>query len=96
MGPELVEIIAPPIAIISVGALVLIGMKLRYTHKERTRLGGIAQEDVQRLTDSVGALRDEVQHLRDGYLELNERMEFTERLLERPKPEADPRRAQKD
>jgi hypothetical protein len=39
----------------------------------------------------VKALRDEVQVLRDGYLELNERVEFTERLLERPKVDSEAR-----
>jgi hypothetical protein len=74
--------------------MILIGMKLRYTHKERTRLGGTSQKDVEQLTDTVKGLRDEVQVLRDGFLELHERVEFAERLLERPKADSEVRRGQ--
>jgi hypothetical protein len=94
MGPEIVEIIAPVFAFVSIGTLILIGMKLRYTHKERTRLGGTSQKEVEQLTDTVKGLRDEVQVLRDGFLELHDRVEFAERLLERPKADSDVRRGQ--
>ena len=60
-------------------------MKMRYTHLQRTRVSGSAQQEVERLADAVDTLRDEVGLLRDQHLELNERMDFTERLLERPK-----------
>jgi hypothetical protein len=40
---------------------------------------------VERLAEAVDTMRDEVRVLRDGFLELHERVEFTERLLERPK-----------
>ncbi len=85
MWLEMLEILAPFFALIGFGGAVLIGMKMRYRHLERTRLGGGAQEDVKRLADTVDSLRAEVGLLRDGFLELNERVEFTERLLERPK-----------
>jgi hypothetical protein len=94
MGADVVEILAPVLVFVSIGGMILIGMKLRYTHKERTALGGTSQRDVEHLTDSVKALRDEVQVLRDGFLELNERVEFAERLLERPKADSDVRRGQ--
>jgi hypothetical protein len=91
MDPAALEMIAPVFVFLGLSGAVLIGMKMRYTHKERTRLGGTSQADVERLTDTVKALRDEVQVLRDGYLELNERVEFTERLLERPKVDSEAR-----
>ncbi len=97
MPPEmLIEAVAPLIAFIGLGGAILIGMKLRYNHLERLRQGGSSDQDVEKLTDAVNTLRDEVHMLRDGYLELNERMEFTERLLERPKPDSEARRRQKD
>jgi cell division protein FtsB len=96
MGPEVVEILAPVLAFVSIGGLILIGMKLRYSHKERTQLGGTSQQEVERLTDTVNALRDEVHVLRDGYLGFNERVEFAERLLERPRADSDARHRQKD
>lgn len=85
------EAIAPLIAFFGLGGAILVGMKLRYDHLERLRKGGSGDQDVQMLTEAVSSLRDEVQMLRDGYIELNERMEFTERLLERPKADSESR-----
>ncbi len=82
MGPELLEFLTPMFLAAIIGGLV--AMKMRYTHLQRTRVSGSAQE-VERLADAVDTLRDEVGLLRDQHLELNERMDFTERLLERPK-----------
>ncbi|UCC83115.1 MAG: hypothetical protein JSW46_19545 [Gemmatimonadota bacterium] len=92
MGADVVEILAPVLAFVSIGGIILIGMKLRYTHKERTALGGTSQKEVEQLTETVKALRGEVQVLRDDFLELNDRVEFAERLLERPKTDSDVRR----
>lgn len=91
MDPAALEMIAPVLVFLGLSGAVLIGMRLRYAHKERMRLDATSQADVERLGDAVNALRDEVQVLRDGYLELNERVEFTERLLERPKADSDVR-----
>jgi len=89
MPPELVEIVAPPIAILSFGILVLVGMKIRYSHIQRTRVkGGAEQQDVERLATAVDTLQDELRVVRDDILQLNERVEFTERLLERPRTAA--------
>lgn len=89
MSPELVEILAPPLAIISLGGLILIGMKIRYSHIQRTRVQGSAeQQDVERLAAAVDTLQDELRLVRDEMLQLNERVEFTERLLERPRTAA--------
>ncbi len=87
MGPEIIELLAPISAFAVLGGSVLIGMKMRYTHIQRTRLGGSAQQDVERLTEAVDNLSAQVGLLRDQFLELNERVEFTERLLERPRSE---------
>ena len=75
-----------PIIIFGGGA-ILIGMKMRYSHIEETRLGGAAQDEVEQLTETVDNLRAEVLALRDEFVDLNERVDFTERLLERPKTE---------
>ncbi len=83
MGPEFLEFLAPMFLAAIIGGLV--AMKMRYTHLQRTRVSGSAQQEVERLADAVDTLRDEVGLLRDQHLELNERMDFTERLLERPK-----------
>ena len=85
MSPEIVELLAPFFALVGFGGAILIGMKMRYTHLQRTRVSGSAQQDVERLADALDSLRDEVRLMQDEFVELNERMEFTERLLERPK-----------
>jgi hypothetical protein len=85
MPPEVLEPIAAITSIVAIGSLVLVGMKMRYTYLQRTRVGSIAPEEVERLGNEVDALRHELQHVREEVLELNDRVEFTERLLERPK-----------
>lgn len=93
MGPEVIELLAPVLVFLGLGSFVLIGMKMRYSHVQRTRQPTISQKEVEQLTDAVHTLHDEVRLLRDEHLALNERLEFTERLLERPrgaKAESDP------
>ena len=45
------------------------------------------QQEAEYLADAVDNLRTEVELLREEFLKLDERMDFTERLLERPKTE---------
>ncbi len=84
MSPEILGILGHGWFVMAIIGIV-IGMKVRYTHLQRTRVSGSAQLEVERLADAVDTLRDEVGLLRDQHLELNERVDFTERLLERPK-----------
>jgi uncharacterized protein YlxW (UPF0749 family) len=80
MPPEVLEMIAPLIAIIGVGTMVLIGMKMRLSAKVQLQQGS-KKEDVERLADAVDALHDEVRMLREEHAELQERMDFAERML---------------
>ncbi len=84
MDPGIIGVFIPIIALS--GGTILIAMKMRYSHLQETRLSGGAEE-VEQLTDVVNNLRGEVELLREEFLELNERVDFTERLLERPKTE---------
>ena len=68
------------------GVFTLVGMKIRYSHMQDNHLGA-GQREVEYLTDTVDNLRAEVELLRDEFGKLDERMDFTERLLERPKTE---------
>ena len=81
MDPVLADTLAPLIAIIGVGSMVLIGMKLRNNHSARIAERTNPSEDVDRLANAVGDLLDEVHALREGLADLNERTEFTERML---------------
>jgi hypothetical protein len=63
------------------GGFILIGMKMRYTHLQRTRHGAVGEEELERLTDVVEGLRDEVRTLREDHVDLSERLDFAERML---------------
>ena len=85
MDPGIIGVFIP--IVIFGGIFTLIGMKMRYSHMEDTRVSGGAQQEVEHLADAVDNLRAELGLLRDEFVEINERMDFTERLLERPKTE---------
>ena len=95
MPPEVVEIVAPFLALVGFGGAILIGMKMRYTHIQRTRGIGSPQ-DVEQLTEAVKTLHDDMRLLHEEVLTLSERVEFTERLLERPRTsDTDPEAARR-
>ncbi len=77
MGPEVLGIFVPIFAII--GFFSLMGLKTWSNHqlKMRETPGG----DNERLTEAVQQLYDEVSSMRDDLAELNERVDFTERML---------------
>jgi hypothetical protein len=85
MPPIILEALAPLIAGASVVSAILIGIKMRYTHIERMRAPNDAAQSAERLASATDALHDEVRLLRDEVQRLGERVDFAERLLERPK-----------
>ena len=85
MDPAIIGVFIPIIALS--GGTILIALKMRYSHIENNRLGGAAQPEVEHLADAVDNLRTEFGLLHSEVEKLNERVEFTERLLERPKTE---------
>ncbi len=87
MDPVL-EMIIPFLGMMGIGGMVLIGMRLRYTHLQRLKRGAGSPEEMARLTEAVDSLRDEIRIMREEVLSINDRVEFTERLLERPRAEA--------
>lgn len=86
MDPALAEIIGPVFAITAMGAFILIGIKMRFTHKYRM-MNRENPEQVERLTDAVQHLHEEVRVLRDEMGELHERIDFAERVLTSGKDE---------
>ena len=70
-----------------VGFCILLGMKMRYSHFRETRISGSAQQEVERLTETVDNLNAQIELLHSEFHELNQRIEFTERLLELPEAE---------
>ena len=85
MDPGILGILVP--FFIFGGVFTLIGMKMHYRHLEDKHLSGGGPQEVEQLAEAVDNLSAEVELLRTEHLELNERMDFTERLLERPKTE---------
>jgi hypothetical protein len=86
MDPALAEIIGPVFALTAMGTFILIGIRMRFNHKYRM-LNRENPEQVERLTDAVQALHDDVRVMRDEMLELHERMDFAERMLTSGKEE---------
>ncbi len=86
MPPEIIEAIGPVLAIISIGTMILVGMKMRLSAKVQLQQGSKG-EDVERLADAVDGLHEEVRILREEYGELHERMDFAERMLSSGKPQ---------
>ena len=87
MPPHLVEAIPPLIALMSIGTMVLIGMKMRLTarlhassNQDRDQKD---REEVERLGEVVDGLHDQLRLMRDEFSELHERVDFAERLLSR-------------
>ena len=77
MGPEVLGIFVPIIAII--GFFGLMGLKTWSNHKLKMREtpGG----DNERLTEAVQQLHDEIGAMREDVAELHERVDFNERIL---------------
>lgn len=97
MSPDVAELIAPLIALLGLGSFVLIGMKLRYNHLRDTKHAASRQE-IDRLTQAVELLHDDVRVMRDEIVDLGERVDFAERVLahgrsedEAPRPLPNPR-----
>jgi len=81
MTQELLNTIAPLIALLSLGTFGLIGMRMWLNSKaKRSPLGADA---VERLGDALDGLHDQVRMMREDLGELHERVDFAERLLAR-------------
>jgi hypothetical protein len=87
MSPEIVNDIAPVVAFIAFGFFVLTGMKLWLSHRRAMRQEASSPE-LDQVLEEVAALREELRTMRGGLVELEERMDFTERVLAKPKEEA--------
>lgn len=88
MPVDVVELLAPVFAITAVGTMILIGLKMRYTHKANLMQTGAPQR-VERLTEAVQQLHEDFRVLRDEVTELHERVDFAERMLTSGNQKAD-------
>jgi hypothetical protein len=84
MPPDL----APLLALVGLGTFGLIGMRMWLRHKiERSRLAG--SEEVDKLVDVIDRLHDQIQVVREDLGDLQERIDFAERMLTRGDEGAD-------
>ncbi len=84
MTPDAIEALAALTAMTSIGILVLVGIKMRFNHKFRMR--EMPTGENERLTEAVEQLQDEVRLMREEFTDLNERVDFTERVLSEGRP----------
>jgi len=87
MPPDLFEGIMAVTVIITLGSLVLVGMKMRYQYKSKTLGKPQTTEDVERLTEAVEGLYERTDSLHEEVVELHERVDLHERLVTKSKDE---------
>lgn len=76
------DAIAPLTALLSIGVMMLIGMKMWLSAKT-ARLTASGGAEVKQLREAVDRLDEQVEVLREHLTDLGERMDFAERLLAR-------------
>lgn len=77
------EVLAPLIALLGLGTLALVGLRMFLTYRIKrfqARGGGVPSPELE---DGLAELRDQVHLLRGDLTELQERVDFTERVLAR-------------
>ena len=85
MDPALIEGIMAVTAMLGLGTFVLIGMKMRFDHKAKMIDQPKHSEELERLADAMDSMYDQARTLREEVGELQERLDFHERLLTKPK-----------
>jgi hypothetical protein len=86
MSPEIMHDLAPILGFVAFGMFVLSGMKMWFSHRRAMR-SQLGSAELDQVLEEVAGLRDEVRALRGGLAELEERVDFAERLLAKPRVE---------
>ena len=87
MDPSIIEPIMAVFAMLSIGSLVLVGMKMRYQHKATMLQQPKNSVELERLADAMDSMYEQTRALREEIGELQERLDFHERLLTKGKDE---------
>ena len=88
MDPQAIEAIGAFFVLSTLGAFSLAGYRMHLNAKIRLKKG--AHEDNDRANEVVEQLEDQVRLLRDEIGDLQERMDFAERLLISGRQEREP------
>ncbi|UCG85395.1 MAG: hypothetical protein JSW71_15870 [Gemmatimonadota bacterium] len=86
MPPDIAGGLVAVLGVVSIGTLVLIGMRMRFIHKMQSR---DKTDEIEQVSDALDALHEQTRLLREDLSELQERMDFHERLLTQPRHRAD-------
>jgi hypothetical protein len=84
MPPDIAGGLVGVLGVVSVGILVLVGMRIRFTHKMQ---GQNRTNEFEQITDVLDALQEQTHLLREDVSELQERLDFHDRLLTQPRHE---------
>ena len=87
MYPNIIEPIMAVFGMLSIGTLVLVGMKMRYQYKSKMLEQPKSSEELERLADAMDSIYEQSRALRDDIGELQERLDFHERLITKGKEE---------
>lgn len=82
MPPEILLLIFG--SLFGIGGIVLTGRRMHYRHTERLQQGS-DPEAIKELREVVRDLQEEVRSLQDSSSDFDARLEFTERLLSKPR-----------
>ncbi len=85
MDPNIIEPIMAVCVTIALGTFTLIGIKMRYQHKAKMLEQPKGAENLERLTDAMDSVYEQTRALREDVGELQERLDFHERLLTKAK-----------
>lgn len=80
MHPDVMEGLFAMTGLLAISSVFLIGYRMHLTAKLKGKRGG-SEEALERLGETVEDLRDQVRFLREEFTDLNERVDFAERLL---------------
>ncbi len=82
MLPEIIDTIAPLLALLGVGTFGLLGMRM-WLNAKTDRRRQVGADDLERLGEALDGLHDQIRSMREDLGELHERVDFAERLLAR-------------
>jgi hypothetical protein len=84
MPPDVAGGLIAIVGVVSVGTMILIGMRMRFMHKIQSHE---KPDELEQINEALDALHEENRSLREDVAELQERLDFHERLLTQPKDE---------
>ncbi|UCG86507.1 MAG: hypothetical protein JSW71_21845 [Gemmatimonadota bacterium] len=83
MPPQVLDFLGPFLAITTSCVVILTGMKIYLNYRRDVQINKNSRDETKNLVEDLSRLQDEVLLLRDGLEDVNERLEFHERLLTR-------------